>query len=53
MQVYTSIYGTIYRSIDGGNSWQTEETPTTNSINKILIDPQNNSNIYAGLVQLQ
>jgi photosystem II stability/assembly factor-like uncharacterized protein len=53
MQVYTSIYGTIYRSIDGGNSWQTEETPTTNSINKILVDPQNNSTIYAGLVQLQ
>jgi photosystem II stability/assembly factor-like uncharacterized protein len=52
MQVYTSIAGTIYRSIDGGNSWQTEETPTTNTINKILVDPQNSSIIYAGITNL-
>lgn len=51
-RVYTSIAGTIYRSIDGGNSWQTEETPTTNTVNKILVDPQNNSIVYAGITKL-
>jgi photosystem II stability/assembly factor-like uncharacterized protein len=52
MQAYTSIGGTIYRSIDGGNSWQTEETPTTNTVNKILVDPHNSSIVYAGITKL-
>lgn len=52
MLVYTSVGSTIYRSIDGGNSWQSEETPAGNLINKILIDPHNTSRIYAGLIKL-
>lgn len=51
MLAYTSIGGTIYRSVDGGQSWQTQETPTTNLINKIIIDGQKNTTIYAGLLK--
>jgi photosystem II stability/assembly factor-like uncharacterized protein len=51
MVAYTSIGGTIYRSIDGGQSWQTQETPTTYAINKILIDPQKSTTMYAGIIQ--
>ncbi len=52
MLVYTSIGTTVYRSIDGGNSWQSEESPAASLVNKILIDPQNSSVIYAGLIKL-
>jgi photosystem II stability/assembly factor-like uncharacterized protein len=52
MLVYTSVGTTIYRSADGGNSWQTEETPAGNVVNKILIDFTNSNLIYAGLTSL-
>lgn len=47
---YASIGSTIFKSLDGGQSWQTEELPTTNSINRILIDPVLPQIVYAGLV---
>lgn len=48
---YTSIGSTIYKTLDGGQSWQTQGLPTTNLVNKILIDPTLPQITYAGLTK--
>jgi photosystem II stability/assembly factor-like uncharacterized protein len=37
----------IYRSIDGGDTWQNMGLPNSERINKILIDPHDSSIVYA------
>lgn len=48
---YASIGSTIYKTLDGGQSWQTQALPTGNQVNKILIDPVLPQITYAGLLQ--
>jgi len=49
MLAYTSIGSTIYKTLDGAQSWQTLGTPSNTFINKILIDPVLEQVTYAGL----
>lgn len=51
MLAYTSIGGTIFKTLDGGKSWQTQGLPTNSAVNKILIDPQLPQITYAGLLE--
>jgi photosystem II stability/assembly factor-like uncharacterized protein len=51
MIAYTSIGGTIFKTLDGGKSWQTQGIPSDNPVNKILIDPVLQQITYAGLTQ--
>jgi len=53
MVAYTSIGSTIFKTLDGGQSWQTEGLPTNNIVNKLLIDPQLSQIVYAGLIPPQ
>lgn len=46
--VYTAIKSTIYKSSDGGNTWQTQNPNTSVTISTILIHPQNPQVVYAG-----
>ncbi len=46
---YTSVGDTIFKTLDGGKSWQTQGFPSTSSVNKILIDPILPQITYAGL----
>lgn len=46
---YTSIGSTIFKTLNGGQSWQTQTLPTGNLVNKIIIDPQLPQITYAGL----
>lgn len=47
--VYTSINSTIYKSADGGQTFQTQKVVTTGVINYILIDPELPQIAYAGV----
>ncbi len=49
MIAYTSIGNTVYKSMDGGQSWQTESIPSTAQVNVIVIDPVMSQVAYAGL----
>lgn len=49
MIAYTSIGNTIFKSLNGGQSWQTQTLPTGNLVNKIIIDPNLPQITYAGL----
>lgn len=50
MLAYTSIGNTIFKTLDGGRSWQTQTLPTTEMVNKIIIDPILPQVGYAGLI---
>ncbi len=47
--VYTSIGSTIYKSADGGQTFQTQKVATTGIINYILIDPELPQIAYAAI----
>jgi photosystem II stability/assembly factor-like uncharacterized protein len=46
--VYTAVGSTIYKSTDGGNTWQTQNSNTTSLITALLVHPQNPQLVYAG-----
>lgn len=46
--VYTAVGSTIYKSTDGGNTWQTQNSNTNSLITVMLIHPQNSQLVYAG-----
>lgn len=46
--VYTAVGSNIYKSTDGGNTWQTQNSNTIAKITTILIHPQNPQLVYAG-----
>jgi len=46
--VYTAVGSTIYKSTDGGNTWQTQNSNTTALITALLVHPQNPQLVYAG-----
>jgi photosystem II stability/assembly factor-like uncharacterized protein len=46
--VYTAIGSTIYKSTDGGNTWQTQNSNTNALITALLVHPQNPQLVYAG-----
>jgi photosystem II stability/assembly factor-like uncharacterized protein len=48
---YTSIGSTIYKTLNGGQSWQTQGFPSNNLVNKIVIDPVLQQIGYAGLTE--
>lgn len=47
--VYTSIGSQIYKSLDGGTSWQTQGINTTGFINTLLVNPYLNQIVYGGV----
>ncbi len=47
---YTSIDNTIFKTVNGGQSWQTQSLPTTNRVNSVIIDPVLPQISYLGLV---
>jgi photosystem II stability/assembly factor-like uncharacterized protein len=47
--VFTSVGSTIYKSLDGGKTWQTQGIATTGLINYVLIDPQLPQVVYGGI----
>lgn len=49
--VYTAVGSTIYKSSDGGNTWQTQNSNTTARITTMLVHPQNPQLVYAGAYQ--
>lgn len=46
--VYTAVKSTIYKTTDGGSTWQTQNANTQSQIGSILIHPQNQQVVYAG-----
>jgi photosystem II stability/assembly factor-like uncharacterized protein len=50
MVAYTSIGNTVFKTLNGGQSWQTQLTPTAAQINVILIDPVFPQISYAGII---
>jgi photosystem II stability/assembly factor-like uncharacterized protein len=42
-----SIGDGIYKSLDGGDTWQNMGLPQSERIAKILVDPKNSNNVYA------
>ena len=51
--VYSSVGATIYKSTDGGVTWQTQSITSAGFINYILIDPQLPQIVYAGIYVVQ
>jgi photosystem II stability/assembly factor-like uncharacterized protein len=47
---YTSIGNTVFKTLNGGQSWQTQLTPTAAQVNVLLIDPVFPQITYAGLL---
>ena len=47
--VYTAVGSTIYKSTDGGNTWQTQNSNTSSLITALLVHPQNPQVVYAGV----
>lgn len=47
--LYTSIGSTVYKSADGGQTFQTQKVVTTGTINYILIDPELPQIAYVGV----
>jgi len=51
--MYFIAGNTFYRSVDGGASWQTlKSLPTTQGIAIIRINPNNYSDMYAGIIKV-
>ena len=40
----------MYRSTDGGLTWESKGLPDVGSVGKVLIDPSNNDVVYAGVM---
>lgn len=52
-RIYYAAGSTFYATMDGGVSWNTNKIPTTRIPNTMLIDPDEPSVLYIGVVQLQ
>jgi photosystem II stability/assembly factor-like uncharacterized protein len=46
--IYYGTDTTLYKSVDGGNTWQTQKAPTIGYINYLLINPNDPKIIYLG-----
>ncbi|OGY41722.1 MAG: hypothetical protein A2Y82_02470 [Candidatus Buchananbacteria bacterium RBG_13_36_9] len=46
--IYYGTDTTLYKSIDGGKNWATQKSPTSGTINILLIDSQDQKLIYLG-----
>lgn len=46
--IYYGTDTTLYKSVDGGNTWQTQKSPTIGYINFLKIDPKDSKIIYLG-----
>jgi photosystem II stability/assembly factor-like uncharacterized protein len=47
--LYASVVSTIYKSTNGGLTWETKVLPTQAVIRSIIINPASNNIIYLGL----
>jgi hypothetical protein len=47
--LYYAANATFYRSLDGGETWNTERLPTNRVVRSMLLDPNDNSRIYIGV----
>src|SRR6185503_2710886 len=48
--IYTAVGATLYKSTDGGNTFQTQAIATAGFINYIVVDPNLPQVAYAGIV---
>lgn len=51
--VYTSIGSTVYKSADGGQTFQTQKVATTGIIDYILVDPELPQIAYVGMYGIE
>lgn len=51
--VFSSVGSTIYKSLDGGQTWQTQGLTTAGYISCLLIDPQMPQIVYGGVYNTQ
>ncbi|MBX4191442.1 MAG: hypothetical protein KW804_01430, partial [Candidatus Doudnabacteria bacterium] len=47
--LFVSVASTLYKSVNGGLTWETKSLPTTTTIHTIVINPQSTNIIYLGL----
>lgn len=51
--IYYATSSTFYKTIDGGETWDTRKLPTSRSAAKLLIDPEQTEVLYLGIKQLE
>lgn len=44
--MYLGVEGKIYKTLDGGKSWQIKNIPSVSNVSQILIDPVSSNRIY-------
>ncbi len=44
--MYLGVEGKMYKTLDGGKSWQIKNIPSVSNVSQILIDPSNSERIY-------
>lgn len=52
-EVYYGTATTFYRSLDGGQSWSTEQLPTKRQASSVLVDPVEPATIYLGILEVK
>lgn len=51
LEIYYGTRATFYRSVDGGFNWIPRDLPSTRSAASVLINPENVSELYLGVVR--
>ncbi|MBI3952549.1 MAG: hypothetical protein HY336_01170 [Candidatus Doudnabacteria bacterium] len=49
--IYASISSTLFKSLNGGVTWETKKLPTTASVRLVLINPESSNTLYLGIGQ--
>ena len=52
-EIYYGTATTFYRSSDGGEKWSTEKLPTKLQASYLLVDPENTTTIYLGVLEVK
>lgn len=52
-EIYYGTASTFYKSIDGGEKWQTRKLPTSRAATAMLVDPVAPNMLYLGVTSLQ
>jgi photosystem II stability/assembly factor-like uncharacterized protein len=50
-KIYYGTENTLYKSVDGGQNWSTQNSPSNSIIDYIKIDPEDSKVIYLGMRQ--
>ena len=52
-ELYYGTATTFYRSLDGGERWSTEKLPTRRQASALLVDPEETSTVYLGVLEIK